>query len=112
MTVSEIYHSGLSDLNVPEELFLQHEELLKEFLRKYKEKIEKYNIPVNLAVRNGMAYREILDYAEDIKAELIIIPTHGRKGLPAFILGSVAQKIVKMANCPVLTFKPTFKEDF
>lgn len=111
LTVSEIYHSGLSDLNVPEELFLQHEELLKEFLQKYKDKLEKSNITCHMEVRNGMAYREILDYADEIDAELIIIPTHGRTGLPAFILGSVAQKVVKMSKCPVLTFKPTFKED-
>ncbi len=112
LTVSEIYHTGLSDLNVPEELFVQHENLLKDFLTKYEERLKKYNFKIHKEVRNGTAYREILEYADEISAELIIIPTHGRTGLPSFILGSVAQKIVKMAKCPVLTFKPKFKEDF
>jgi nucleotide-binding universal stress UspA family protein len=111
LTVSEIYHTGLSDLNVPEELFIQHEDLLKDFLKNYEEKFKKFDLEIESTVKNGIAYREILDYAEEIGAELIIIPTHGRTGLPAFILGSVAQKVVKMAKCPVLTFKPTIKED-
>jgi nucleotide-binding universal stress UspA family protein len=112
LTVSEIYHTGLSDLNVPEDLFVQHENLLKEYLRKYEERFKKYDFVIHKAIKNGTAYQEILDYAEEIGAELIIIPTHGRTGLPSFILGSVALKVVKMAKCPVLTFKPNFKEDF
>ncbi len=111
LTVSEIYHTGLSDLNVPEELFIQHENILKNYLNQYEERLKKFNFVIHKKVRNGTAYQEILDYADEIGAELIIIPTHGRTGLPSFIMGSVAQKIVKMAKCPVLTFKPNFKED-
>jgi nucleotide-binding universal stress UspA family protein len=112
ITVSEIYHTGLSDLNVPEELFEQHRKLLEEHLNKYKNKFEAKGVKTSITVQEGNPYREILDFAEKIKAGLIIIPTHGRTGLPGFIMGSVAQKIVKLAKCPVLTFKPRFKEDY
>ncbi len=112
ITVSEIYHTALSDLNVPEELFEQHRKLLEDYLNKYKEKFEKKGIKTFITVKEGTPYREIVEYAEKIKAGLIIIPTHGRTGLPAFIMGSVAQKVVKFAKCPVLTFKPHFKEEY
>ena len=112
LTVSEIYHTGLSDLNVPEELFEQHKKLLTEYLEKIAEKFKDKGFKVTVAIREGTPYREIVDYAEEINAGLIIIPTHGRSGLPAFILGSVSQKVVKFAKCPVLTFRPDLKEEY
>lgn len=66
----------------------------------------------SIAISEGVPYREILNFTEKVKAGLIIIPTHGRTGLPGFIMGSVAQKVVKLAKCPVLTFKPHLKEEF
>jgi len=112
LTVSEIYHTGLSDLNVPEELFEQHKELLDNYLQKIAEKFSSKGLKVHTAVKEGIPYREIVDYADEIKAGLIVLPTHGRSGLPAFILGSVALKVVKFAKCPVLTFRPDLKEEY
>ncbi len=112
ITVSEIYHTALSDLNVPKELFEQHRQLLKDYLLKYKEKFDAKGINTSITIAEGNPYREILEFAEKIKAGLIIIPTHGRTGLPGFIMGSVALKVVKFAKCPVLTFKPHFIEEF
>jgi nucleotide-binding universal stress UspA family protein len=45
----------------------------------------------------------IVDYATDNDIDLIILGTHGRKGLEHVVLGSVAEKVVRMAPCPVLT---------
>lgn len=49
--------------------------------------------------------RAILDYASEVRADIIIVGTHGRGGLAEFFLGSVAQKIVRSAPCPVLTVR-------
>jgi universal stress protein A len=54
--------------------------------------------------------RAILAYAADVKAHLIIVGTHGRGGLAEFFLGSVAQKIVRSAPCPVLTVRTHERE--
>ena len=51
----------------------------------------------------GEAASTILRLAEEGKHDLIIMGTHGRRGLPRLLLGSVAQKIVARAHCPVLT---------
>jgi len=51
----------------------------------------------------GQVAAEIIRYAEEKTIDLIIIGTHGFKGLDRMLLGSVAEKVVKMAPCPVMT---------
>jgi len=60
---------------------------------------------VDLCVRLGDAGHEIASYAEQLGAELIVMPSHGRTGLKRLLLGSVAEKIVRLAHCPVLILK-------
>ena len=48
---------------------------------------------------------EIADFAQEKKAELIVLPSHGRTGLTRLLLGSVAEKVVRLAHCPVLVLK-------
>ena len=47
----------------------------------------------------------IVDYARDEKIDLIVVGTHGRKGLSHVLIGSVAEKVVRLAPCPVLTVR-------
>lgn len=49
---------------------------------------------------------EIIDYARENEIDLIVIGTHGRSGLMHILMGSVAERIVRKAPCPVLTVKP------
>lgn len=56
-------------------------------------------------VRVGLDFREILDYATKHEIDLIVMATHGRTGLAHVLLGSVAEKVVRRASCPVLTIK-------
>lgn len=52
---------------------------------------------------SGIPYREILHHAEEQKVDLIVMGTHGRTGLERLVLGSVAEKVVRTAPCPVMT---------
>jgi len=54
-------------------------------------------------VANGEVTREILRFANDLPADLIVIGTHGRSGFERLMLGSVTEKILRKAACPVLT---------
>src|SRR5690606_19539830 len=47
----------------------------------------------------------VLHFANKINADLIVVPTHGRKGLAHFLEGSVSEDIANHANLPVMTFK-------
>jgi nucleotide-binding universal stress UspA family protein len=51
----------------------------------------------------GIAQREIVREAQETNADLIVIGTHGRRGLAHLVLGSVAERVVQQASCPVLT---------
>jgi len=61
------------------------------------------------AVVTGEPVKDIVKYAESTGADLIIISTHGSKGLESILLGSVARRVVKHAHCPVLVMNP-FKD--
>ena len=58
------------------------------------------------ATRMGTPFHEIVGYAADNDVDLIVLSTHGRTGLPHVLLGSVAEKVVRKACCPVLTVRP------
>ena len=55
----------------------------------------------------GYAAEEILNRANEENADMIIMGTHGRKGIDRILFGSVAEKVVKNARIPVLTIRPT-----
>ncbi len=58
-------------------------------------------------LRTGDTARGIVEQAHALHADLIVMPTHGRHGLPHFFLGSVAERVVREAPCPVLTIRPS-----
>ena len=54
----------------------------------------------------GYAAEEILNRAREEQVDMIVMGTHGRKGIDRILFGSVAEKVVKNANMPVLTIRP------
>jgi nucleotide-binding universal stress UspA family protein len=63
------------------------------------------NLRVHTDVRQGPPFYEIVRYARETNVDLIIMGTHGRAGLAHVLLGSVAEKVVRKAPCPVLTVR-------
>lgn len=53
----------------------------------------------------GIPYRKIVEVAAAEKADLIVMATHGRTGLGHLLIGSVAERVVRAAPCPVLTIR-------
>jgi universal stress protein A len=60
---------------------------------------------VETAVRWGEPVEEIVAYAREQAIDLVVVATHGRTGLSHVLLGSVAERIVREAPCPVLTIR-------
>ncbi len=54
-------------------------------------------------IRHGSAWLLINDVAQEIGADLVVLGTHGRRGVPRMLLGSVAEKVVRTSPVPVLT---------
>ena len=60
---------------------------------------------INIHVRIGSPGREITECAEQLGCQLIVMPSHGRTGLSRMLLGSVADRVVRLARCPVLILR-------
>ena len=60
---------------------------------------------VHLSVAIGDPSSEIIDYAKTQEIDLIVIPSHGRTGLKRFVMGSVAERVVRFSKCPVLVLR-------
>lgn len=63
-------------------------------------------VPTVTEVLQGEPYRTIVDYAETYDIDLVIMPTHGRRGLERFLLGSTTERVVRRSDVPVLTIRP------
>jgi len=75
----------------------------KRSLEEIVHQMEWKDLKVRLIVLRGSAADEIVRVAEEENADLIVIATRGRTGLDRLIFGSVAEKVVRLARCPVLT---------
>jgi universal stress protein A len=62
-------------------------------------------IKTRTVLRTGVPHQEIVDLATDERAALVIMGTHGRTGLSRVLLGSVAERVIHFAPCPVLTVR-------
>jgi len=62
-------------------------------------------IGVHTAVLLGEPAHGIANYAQEKHAELIVIPSHGRTGITRLLIGSVAERVVRLAHCPVLVLR-------
>ena len=57
-------------------------------------------------IEKGVAYKKILEFAEEKSADLILIGTHGMSGLDKILFGSTAERVVRGAKCPVIMINP------
>lgn len=78
------------------------QETMEKFLSENFAEIDK----VKGEVLTGYAAEEIINYSKNNEIDLIIMGTHGRKGIDKILFGSVAEKVVKGSNIPVLTIRP------
>ena len=62
-------------------------------------------LPAEYILRKGVPFVEILNCASQVKADMIVLGTHGRTGLKHALFGSVAEKVVRKAACPVLSVR-------
>jgi universal stress protein A len=75
------------------------------------EKLVQQHLPSNtsyrIMTRRGDPASVIVTVAEELDVDLIVMPTHGHKGVERMILGSVAERVVREARWPVLTIGPS-----
>jgi len=70
-----------------------------------KELQKSHSFPIRSCTVTGKPFLEIIRQAKEEQASLIVMGTHGRTGLSHILIGSVAERVVRLAPCPVLTVK-------
>jgi nucleotide-binding universal stress UspA family protein len=63
------------------------------------------DVPVETHVVTGTAFPTILEVADDVDADLIVMATHGRRGIERYLLGSVTERVVRKSDVPVMTVR-------
>jgi len=89
-----------SPVLIPELMHIQ-EEASKLLFKRIKEEHGRL-VEISTVTKIGRAQEEILSVADDCKADMIILGTHGRTGFDHFISGSVSESVARKAKCPVL----------
>jgi len=75
------------------------------FIESQADHVDTEGLSVTTAVREGVVHDAVLDYGDENEIDLIVMGTHGRTGVRRFLLGSVTEKVVRLADVPVLSVK-------
>ncbi|MCX7797684.1 MAG: universal stress protein [Melioribacter sp.] len=99
---------AMRSLDVTEEEIMKsmEEEALNQLNDAAKKLREDSDIEIIEVCRKGIDYEEIVNYSKEVENGLIVIATHGRTGILHTLLGSVAEKVIRYAKCPVLVITP------
>jgi len=79
----------------------------EEYLKKVEEKLKAKGFNVDSHVRYGMDADEILDHAAQKEIDMVAMTTHGRSGVKRFLLGSVAEKVLRHSPKPIFLVRCT-----
>ena len=78
----------------------------KKYIYKLEQTAKNLNIPFSVKIKQGTSIvKEIINFANSKKSDLIVIGSHGRTGLNKLILGSVANSVTQQAKCSVMVVK-------
>jgi len=90
----------------PESVLTEAQKAESDHLTKVTQELKASNFDAEPVFVLGKPYMEIVKTAADLEVDLIVIASHGRSGISHLLLGSVAEKVVRLAPCPVFTVKP------
>jgi nucleotide-binding universal stress UspA family protein len=88
-----------------EELNKAHKQTAEKQLAQIVEERVSEETPCDTTILFGKPFVEILKFAKEENADLIVMATHGRGAISHLLMGSTAEKVVRKASCPVLTVK-------
>jgi universal stress protein A len=100
------YFSPYESFLTPDNLSAIERNIEAEVDDEYAKATKDLGLPVRKVTRKGVAFVEIIDYIKAEEIDLVVMGTHGRSGVEHILIGSVAEKVVRKAPCPVLTIRP------
>jgi nucleotide-binding universal stress UspA family protein len=116
LTVLHVFH--LSPLTVGEVPPAAFNDILRDIERdaqnhtqKALDRVQQAGIQGDSAIVEGLPFQAIIDIAKDKNVDLIVMGTHGRTGLIHVLMGSVAEKVVRLAPCSVLVTRGKIEDE-
>jgi nucleotide-binding universal stress UspA family protein len=107
--VEPIYYATPADLYGPSVnlgmLVDEQQQAARAQLTELQTQLYNRDVKAETLVDSGVPYQKIVQTAEQRKADLIVMATHGRTGFSHLLLGSVTERVVRAAKCPVLTVR-------
>lgn len=108
ITCIDIHYSGTwyQDNRISDQNFNRLYKTAKAEIEKLNSEARKYRITLDSKIlESPQIVKTIIDYVKSHSIDLIVMGSHGRKGLDKLILGSVANGVLQRANCPVLVIR-------
>lgn len=111
ISVVEPLYYAMSEFAAPAvgELLDEQRRRSRDQLTRLEASYAKRKVKLRAVLQVGRPYQAIVDAAKRFQADLIIMATHGRTGVSHLLLGSVAERVVRIADRPVLTLPPAKK---
>jgi universal stress protein A len=101
-----LYAEGVASLRDSQKVYEAQRKWAEETLEARAGQIQKeHGIKVRWTLPVGIPFQEIVKSAEAEHADMIVMGTHGRSGLNRLLLGSVAERVIRLAPCPVVTVR-------
>jgi nucleotide-binding universal stress UspA family protein len=100
-----LYSEGFISRRQVQNVFDAQRKWTEQTLEARAEQLRKSGIKTSWRVQVGAPFEEIVRTAEEERAGMIVMGTHGRSGLNRALLGSVAERVIRLAPCPVLTVR-------
>lgn len=101
-----LYDGALQNPVQIEHVREEHLKEAQELLERAAERLREIGYRVETAIEEGEPRTTIVDYADLIKADMIVVGSHGRRGLPRLLLGSVSEYVARHAPCSVEIVRP------
>ncbi|GIX47409.1 MAG: universal stress protein [Candidatus Tectimicrobiota bacterium] len=110
LTLLHVIHAmplGVPEAGValPVSYWQQLEAEVGQIMNQYLSKVGQGGIRGEVVIAHGVPFQEIVEAAKARQADLIVMGTHGRTGLQHVLLGSVTEKVIRLAPCPVLVVR-------
>jgi nucleotide-binding universal stress UspA family protein len=100
-----LYSEGAVDMRHVKDVYAAARKWAKETLERWAEAARAEGPKARVVLRTGVPHEEIVALATDERADLVVLGTHGRGGLGRTFLGSVADRVIRLAPCPVLSVR-------
>lgn len=106
--------TGVDDVSIDGDvdgLFDRFEAIGEHALEDLREEAADRGLPLTTAIRKGLPAAEILAYVEEAEIDLLVMGTHGRRGIERYLLGSTTERVLRQSLVPVLAVRGELTRD-